>query len=98
MTSMTADARLNKRANQLRRKLRLGGLAFIELVSALKETLLDGQEVAETLVAEVERLRKALEIKKRVGNGVCPCCNRTFENLSRHMSCKHPEYKTESKD
>ncbi len=31
--------------------------------------------------------------KNRVGNGVCPCCNRTFQNLMRHMKGKHPEYK-----
>lgn len=30
--------------------------------------------------------------KKRVANGVCPCCNRSFVNLRRHMDCKHPEY------
>lgn len=30
--------------------------------------------------------------KKRVGNGVCPCCNRTFQNLARHMSGQHPDY------
>lgn len=32
------------------------------------------------------------KVKKRVGNGVCPCCTRTFANLARHMTCKHPEY------
>lgn len=31
-------------------------------------------------------------IKKRVSHGVCPCCNRTFDNLGRHMASKHPEY------
>lgn len=31
-------------------------------------------------------------IKNRVGHGVCPCCSRTFGNLSRHMKSKHPEY------
>lgn len=31
-------------------------------------------------------------IKNRVGKGVCPCCNRTFENLQRHMHSKHPAY------
>lgn len=35
------------------------------------------------------------KIKNRVGNGVCPCCNRTFQNLNRHMSHKHPEFKKE---
>lgn len=32
------------------------------------------------------------KIKNRVGHGICPCCNRTFENLSRHMHSKHPDY------
>lgn len=32
-------------------------------------------------------------IKKRVGNGVCPCCNRTFADLQRHMNNKHPRFK-----
>lgn len=30
--------------------------------------------------------------RKRVGNGVCPCCNRSFANLQRHMTTKHPEH------
>ena len=30
--------------------------------------------------------------KKRAAAGVCPCCNRTFQNLARHMSTKHPDY------
>jgi hypothetical protein len=33
------------------------------------------------------------KIKNRVGNGVCPCCNRTFQNLMAHMKTKHPEFK-----
>lgn len=34
-------------------------------------------------------------VKERVANGVCPCCNRYFENLHRHMSNKHPDFKKE---
>lgn len=30
--------------------------------------------------------------RKRVGNGICPCCNRTFGNLQRHMATKHPDH------
>lgn len=30
-------------------------------------------------------------VKKRVQNGVCPRCNRTFVNLQRHMASKHGE-------
>lgn len=30
--------------------------------------------------------------RKRVSHGVCPCCNRTFDNLARHMKGQHPNY------
>jgi predicted nucleic acid-binding Zn-ribbon protein len=30
--------------------------------------------------------------RKRVANGVCPCCNRSFADLGRHMAGKHPDY------
>jgi hypothetical protein len=36
------------------------------------------------------------KIKNRVGHGVCPCCNRTFENLQRHMTSKHPTFTAEA--
>lgn len=35
-------------------------------------------------------------IKNRVGHGVCPCCNRTFGDLHRHMATKHPSYAAEA--
>lgn len=31
--------------------------------------------------------------RKRASAGVCPCCNRTFQQLARHMKSKHPEFK-----
>jgi hypothetical protein len=37
----------------------------------------------------VTRKRKQLE---RVVAGVCPCCNRSFADLRRHMQAKHPEF------
>lgn len=36
------------------------------------------------------------KIKNRVGHGVCPCCNRSFENLHRHMTTKHPTFTAEA--
>lgn len=35
------------------------------------------------------------KIRKRVANGVCPCCNRTFQNLREHMLTQHPDFQTE---
>ena len=50
--------------------------------------------------AEAEMTRNSLRVtkghmtrlKKRIKHGVCPCCNRQFKNLARHMENKHPEY------
>ena len=36
-------------------------------------------------------------IKNRVGAGVCPCCNKTFKQLARHMRSKHPNYASTTK-
>lgn len=30
--------------------------------------------------------------RKRVANGVCPCCHRSFAQLQRHMTNKHPDF------
>jgi hypothetical protein len=30
--------------------------------------------------------------RKRIGNGTCPCCNRHFANVERHMHSQHPGY------
>ena len=32
------------------------------------------------------------KVKNRVAKGVCPCCNRHFTNLERHMTTQHPGY------
>jgi hypothetical protein len=39
---------------------------------------------------------RVTRIKNRVSHGVCPCCNRTFENLQRHMHSKHPTFTAEA--
>jgi len=44
--------------------------------------------------AKVFKFEKDLKAEKkklkRVHAGVCPCCNRTFQNLTSHMKTKHP--------
>jgi hypothetical protein len=34
----------------------------------------------------------ATRITKRAKAGVCPCCNRHFVALERHMASKHPQF------
>jgi hypothetical protein len=35
-------------------------------------------------------------IKNRAKAGVCPCCNRSFVQLQRHMKSKHPDFEPSS--
>jgi protein-arginine kinase activator protein McsA len=43
--------------------------------------------------ANAARTRKELKsVKTRASAGVCPCCNRTFQQLARHMKNKHPGF------
>jgi hypothetical protein len=46
---------------------------------------------------EARALKASLKkVHQRVGNGVCPCCNRQFVNLQRHMASKHADFKQEA--
>lgn len=35
-------------------------------------------------------------LKARTSAGTCPCCNRTFQALARHMATKHPTFRAEA--
>ncbi len=39
------------------------------------------------------RLTRAKTKLQRVANGTCPCCKRSFQNLRRHMTTKHPGFR-----
>jgi hypothetical protein len=41
--------------------------------------------------AKVKVENKLKRVEKRILNGVCSCCNRTFQDLAAHMKTKHPE-------
>lgn len=45
-------------------------------------------QAARALQAEQEAAR----LKQRAKGGACPCCNRTFVQLARHMKSKHPDH------
>lgn len=50
--------------------------------------LADEIAAAKTRADEAEH--KYLKARQRAAAGVCPCCNRTFVNVQRHMKTKHP--------
>lgn len=40
----------------------------------------------------IARKGHATRLRKRIAAGVCPCCQRTFRDLARHMAGQHPDY------
>jgi hypothetical protein len=42
--------------------------------------------------AQEKAEKKIKMLKKRAAAGVCPCCNRTFKQLSQHMESKHKDF------
>lgn len=59
--------------------------------AAARETALKDQLTAAVRDAEDTRVA-LLRDRQRFANGVCPCCNRSFENVARHMRGEHPDY------
>lgn len=64
------------------------------------DSLKQANEYLKRTKESAERSRAAVQgqltkERKRVGNGVCPCCNRTFQNVLRHMKTQHPEFKND---
>lgn len=54
----------------------------------------------EALARDAELRAKSARLQinrmnKRAAAGVCPCCNRTFQQLARHMTAKHPDFQKE---
>jgi hypothetical protein len=62
------------------------------------------EEILEAEVANQRLSREATErslsatkgvltrTKNRVAKGICPCCNRSFQDLRRHMESQHPDF------
>ncbi len=54
----------------------------------LADRIAENYRVQAELDSTIKKQKKDL---KRLTNGVCPCCNRTFSNLLQHMKKQHPE-------
>jgi hypothetical protein len=60
-----------------------------------KETIRQKDRIAAEKRLHAATKGQLTKTKKRVAGGACPCCNRTFVQLERHMSSQHPEYTAE---
>ncbi len=79
----------------------------------LKRQLDEANRMTTVIASKAERLLKECNhlgvqlkstktrmrnLKTRIANGICPCCNRQFGNLRRHMTHQHPGYKPETSE
>jgi hypothetical protein len=55
-------------------------------IKALQER--EARILRQTRTLEIEKRR----LEKRAKAGLCPCCNRSFDALARHMKTKHPQF------
>lgn len=55
--------------------------------------LSNAQARANHAAAQRDSIAKAhKKMRVRISNGVCPCCNRSFDNLRQHMKTQHADY------
>lgn len=73
-----------------REKVRLERDRLKQLVAQRDDELKAASEQARRLVAAARG--EVTKLKKRAHAGVCPCCNRSFANMARHMKSQHPEF------
>lgn len=61
-----------------------------------KQEMLNAEQArAATLALERDQTARAHNrMRNRIQNGVCPCCNRTFQNLLMHMRTEHADKPT----
>jgi predicted RNA-binding Zn-ribbon protein involved in translation (DUF1610 family) len=45
------------------------------------------------IAAQAKQMKR---LKKRAAAGTCPCCSRSFSNMSTHMRKQHPEFVAEN--
>jgi len=76
-------------ADKLRRERDLLKQRVAEKNDDIRHEREQREAVERQLAAQKGQVTK---LKKRASAGVCPCCNRTFTALARHMAVKHPTF------
>ncbi len=61
----------------------------IRETNALRQTIILKEN---EIKLEQKKNTKAKRDLNRLKKGVCPCCNRSFSNLHKHLTKEHPKY------
>jgi hypothetical protein len=88
----TEAEKAREEAEAMRRerdKLKQNTAYLEDRLKAVKEARDHAERRAAAARGQVTRL------KNRAAAGVCPCCNRSFENLRRHMQARHKGFALE---
>ena len=63
---------------------------LIQQAAQKDDEIREAREAARKALDQAAKAERATaRVKKRVDNGVCPDCNRSFSDLHRHMQTKH---------
>jgi len=76
-------------ADKLRKQLETAERRLASTQSTLTSTR---DQLESTQRSRNAYLGQVKSLKTRIGKGVCPCCNRTFANVARHMGTQHPDF------
>lgn len=77
----------------LKEKIERQKQEFESKKSSLERTIERTIEQRDNVIKDRTVLKgKLTKQTNRIKNGVCPCCNRTFQNLMDHMKKQHPEF------
>lgn len=69
-----------------------------EELAATKRRLEFEKLQRQTAEGEAEKARRKVnKLERRAKGGACPCCNRSFVALARHMKTKHPDFAVAAK-
>jgi len=77
-------------AERLRRVLHLSEIEKTRIAAELAQARTEADAALGEMVAAQQDAARA---KRRAAAALCPCCNRSFTQLRRHLQTKHPEYK-----
>lgn len=81
---------------RLKRELKIKDDELLKTARRLEWEEANGVRLHENLKHTERRLSAAKGVltrtKNRIANGVCPCCNRYFADLHKHMAGQHPDF------
>lgn len=79
--------------DKLKKKLAAEERRAAQRLAQLDQERSEREAAERKLIASKGQITK---LKKRAQGGACPCCNRTFVQLARHIATKHPNFEPES--